>query len=142
MVAAFKIRSGTWQELAIDAKAIRESVFIQEQHIAPEDEWDELDAVSIHFVVYEHDQAIATARLLANHSIGRVAVLKTHRGLKIGQQLMQAVIDYAKREQRPFLKLSSQVHAIGFYHALGFKQQGESYLDCGIPHIDMYMALQ
>ncbi|MFW1754836.1 GNAT family N-acetyltransferase [Acinetobacter wanghuae] len=142
MVAAFKIRSGTWQELAIDAKPIRESVFIQEQHIAPEDEWDEFDPVSIHFVVYEHDQAIATARLLANHSIGRVAVLKTHRGLKIGYKLMQAVIDYAKREQRPFLKLSSQVHAIGFYHALGFKQQGEAYLDCGIPHIDMYMALQ
>ncbi len=142
MLAAFKIGSGTWQELAIDAKTIRESVFIQEQHIAPEDEWDEFDPVSLHFVVYEHDRAIATARLLANHSVGRVAVLKTHRGLKIGQQLMQAVIDYAKREQRPFLKLSSQVHAIGFYQALGFKQQGEAYLDCGIPHIDMYMALQ
>ena len=142
MLAAFKICSGTWNELSHDAKTIRESVFMQEQHIAPEDEWDELDAVSIHFVVYEHDQAIATARLLANHSIGRVAVLKTHRGLKIGQQLMQAVIGYAKHEQRPFLKLSSQVHAIGFYQALGFKQQGESYLDCGIPHMDMYMALQ
>lgn len=135
------MRAGTWQELAHSAKAIREIVFIQEQHISTEDEWDDLDAICTHFVVYVQDQAIATARLLPNHSIGRVAVLTTHRGLKIGQKLMQAVIAYGKQEQRPFLKLSSQVHAIGFYQALGFIVQGQEYLDCGIPHIDMHMSL-
>lgn len=55
---------------------------------------------------------------------------------------MQAVIDQAKTEQREFLKLSSQVHAIGFYQNLGFDVQGEEYLDCGIPHIDMYLSLK
>ena len=141
MTSDFLIRSGTWQELAVDAKAIREAVFIQEQNITPEDEWDDLDAVSVHFVMYAQNQPIATARLLPSHSIGRVAVLETHRGLKIGQKIMQAVIEYAQQQQRPFLKLSSQVHAIGFYQALGFTVQGEEYLDCGIPHIDMYMNL-
>jgi len=136
-----KIVSGRWNDLAVPAQAIREAVFIQEQHIAAADEWDEQDAIATHFVVYDQDQAIATARLLANNSIGRVAVLKSHRGLKIGQQLMQAVIDYARAEQREFVKLSSQVHAIGFYQALGFDVQGEEYLDCGIPHIDMYLKL-
>lgn len=136
-----KVISGSWQERAQAAKAIREAVFVQEQHIAAEDEWDDFDATAIHFVVYLQDQAIATARLLPNNSIGRVAVLKSYRGLKIGQQLMQAVIDYAQQEQRAFLKLSSQVHAIGFYQALGFKVQGQDYLDCGIAHIDMQMNL-
>lgn len=132
-----KIVSGTWQALATDAKAIREVVFIQEQNIPVEDEWDALDAVSIHFVVYINGETVATARLLENNSVGRVAVLKQYRGLKIGQKLMQAVITLAKDQKRAFVKLSSQVHAIGFYQALGFVVEGEEYLDCGIPHIDM-----
>lgn len=136
-----KIVSGSWAELAQDAKAIREAVFIQEQHIAPEDEWDELDALSDHFVVYLNDQAVATARLLENGSIGRVAVLESARGLKIGQRLMQFVIDDARKQGRQSVKLSSQVHAIGFYQALGFETQGDAYLDCGIPHIEMYLLL-
>ena len=136
-----KIVSGSWKDLATPAKMIREAVFIQEQHIAAEDEWDAEDAVAVHFIVFQQDQAIATARLLSNHSIGRVAVLTTARGLGVGQRLMQAVIDYARAEQRELVKLSSQVHAIGFYQALGFEVQGEGYLDCGIPHIDMYLKL-
>lgn len=135
--ANIKIVSGTWQTLATDAKAIREIVFIQEQNIAAQDEWDELDAVSTHFVVYVDDKIVATARLLENNSIGRVAVLKEYRGLKIGKKLMQTVIALAKVQKRDCVKLSSQVHAIGFYQALGFVVKGEEYLDCGIPHIDM-----
>lgn len=137
-----KIMSGSWEKLAQDAKKIREAVFIQEQHIAPEDEWDAEDAISTHFVAYLQDQPVATARLLKNHSIGRVAVLRLARGTGIGQKIMQTVIDQAKAEQRKFVKLSSQVHAIGFYQNLGFDVQGEEYLDCGIPHIDMYLSLK
>ena len=137
----FTIRTGSWDELQKDAKLIREQVFIQEQQIAAEDEWDAEDAVSLHFVVYDQDQSIATARLLQNNSVGRVAVLKSHRGLGIGKLLMQQIIQQAKHEQREFLKLSSQVHAIQFYAALGFKVEGEQYLDCAIPHIDMRLVL-
>ena len=85
---------------------------------------------------------MATARLLKNHSIGRVAVLQSARGTGIGYKTMRAVIDQAKAEQRKFVKLSSQVHAIGFYQNLGFDVRGEEYLDCGIPHIDMYLSLK
>lgn len=137
-----QIVSGCWDELAQDAKLIREVVFIQEQHIVPEDEWDAEDAVSVHFVAYLQNQPVATARLLSNNSIGRVAVLQSARGLGIGQKIMQAVINQAKAEERELVKLSSQVHAIGFYQNLGFTVQGEAYLDCGIPHIDMYLSLK
>ena len=136
-MSQFKIRAGRWDELQNDAKLIREQVFIQEQQIAVEDEWDAEDAVSVHFVVYDQDQPIATARLLQNNSVGRVAVLKSHRGLGIGKLLMHQIIQQAKHQQREFLKLSSQVHAIQFYAGLGFNVEGEQYLDCGIPHVDM-----
>ena len=136
-MSQFTIRTGSWDELQNDAKLIREQVFIQEQQIAVEDEWDAEDTVSVHFVVYDQDQPIATARLLKNNSVGRVAVLKSHRGVGIGKLLMRQIIQQAKHQQREFLKLSSQVHAIQFYAGLGFKVEGEQYLDCGIPHIDM-----
>lgn len=144
----FTMQLGTWAELAEDAQSVREQVFIQEQQITAEDEWDAQDAVSLHLVAYASElsqdgrrQAIATARLLQNNSIGRVAVLKSHRGLGVGQAVMEALMVQAKQEQREYLKLSAQVHAISFYAHLGFQQQGETYLDCGIPHVDMYMRL-
>jgi predicted GNAT family N-acyltransferase len=133
----YEIQSGTWTQFAAEAKSIREQVFIQEQRIAPEDEWDAQDAVALHFVVYATGQAIATARLLENHSIGRVAVLKSQRGLGVGRVLMQHIIQMAKQQQRPWVKLSAQEHAIPFYQSLSFQVEGESYLDCGIPHVDM-----
>ena len=136
-----KIRSGSWDELQNDAKLIREQVFIQEQNIAAADEWDTQDAISRHFVVFDQAQPVATARLLQNNSIGRVAVLKAYRRQGIGKLLMLEIIQQAKHEQRKFLKLSSQVHAMQFYAGLGFTVQGEQYLDCGIPHIDMTLKL-
>ena len=88
-------------------------------------------------MVLDQHQPIATARLLKNNSVGRVAVLKEYRGKGIGRLLMLEIIQQVKHEQREFLKLSSQVHAIAFYESLGFKVQGNEYLDCGIPHVDM-----
>ena len=138
----YEIQSGDWARLAVDAKPIREQVFIQEQHISPEDEWDEQDAIALHFVVYIAGQAVATARLLENHSIGRVAVLKSQRGLGLGRVLMQHIIQLARQQCRPEVKLSAQVHAIPFYQSLGFYVEGESYLDCGIPHVDMRLVFE
>ncbi|NHC04867.1 GNAT family N-acetyltransferase [Acinetobacter sp. 187] len=141
----FKIQAGSWSELAQDAMQIRRDVFILEQHIPEDEEWDTLDASALHFVVYaevHHQvQAIATARLLPKNSIGRVAVLKAYRGQGIGRILMLKIIEQAKFEQRVSLKLSSQVHAIPFYESLGFAVQGDEYLDCGIPHINMTLSI-
>ena len=148
-MSEYFIKSGVWSELKLDAEKIRRQVFIQEQSILEQDEWDALDAVSLHFVVYDRhlendlkiNQAIATARLLENNSIGRVAVLKSYRSKGVGRLIMQQIIEHARTEKRQFLKLSSQVHAIAFYESFGFQVKGEEYLDCGIPHIDMYLEL-
>ena len=137
----YTLHHATWAELEADARLVRTAVFIEEQHIAAEDEWDDEDVKSLHFVIYEQNQAIATARLMQNHHVGRVAVLQKARGSGVGQWLMREIIARARAEHRPYLKLSAQTHAIGFYENLGFKVEGESYLDCGIPHVDMQLLL-
>ena len=140
-MSEFTVVVGDWHSLQQHAQHIRELVFILEQDIAPEDEWDDQDPISTHFVVYDADQPIATARLLSNDHVGRVAVLKEYRSKGIGKLVMQEIIALAKQQQRKELILSSQVHATQFYSGLGFAVQGESYLDCGIPHVDMVMKL-
>lgn len=137
----YKVIADDWEQLEKDAKYIREQVFIQEQGIAPEDEWDDFDAIAVHFMVYDKEQPIATARLLPQHSVGRVAVLMPYRKQGIGKILMQHIIDYARNQKLHYLKLSAQTYVTAFYEALGFQMQGEVYQDCGIPHIDMILAL-
>jgi len=137
----YKIIADGWEQLEQDAKYIREQVFIQEQGIAPEDEWDDLDTTVLHFIVYDKEQPIATARLLPQHSVGRVAVLVPYRKQGIGKILMQHIIEYARGHKLPYLKLSAQTYVTAFYEALGFHVQGEVYQDCGIPHIDMILEL-
>ncbi|AYA02735.1 GNAT family N-acetyltransferase [Acinetobacter sp. WCHAc010034] len=140
-MADFKIISGAWAQLQAEAAPVREQVFIQEQQIAPEDEWDAQDAISQHFIVLDQGRPIAAARLLPNNSIGRVAVLKPYRGQGIGRLLMLEIMRQARLQRREFLKLSSQVHAVQFYAGLGFAVEGAQYLDCGIAHIDMRIKL-
>ncbi|MDC4387654.1 GNAT family N-acetyltransferase [Acinetobacter baumannii] len=137
----YKVIAGDWEQLEKGAKYIREQVFIQEQGIEPEDEWDDFDATAVHFMVYDEGQPIATARLLPQHSVGRVAVLMPYRKQGIGKILMQHIIEYARQHKLPYLKLSAQTYVTAFYEALGFKVQGEVYQDCGIPHIDMTLTL-
>lgn len=138
----FRVQSGHWDKLEQDAKFIRKQVFIIEQNIPEEEEWDDQDMISDHFVVYDQDQPIATARLLQNNSVGRVAVLKTYRGQGIGRMIMLEIIRQAHQQDRKFLQLSSQVHAISFYEKLGFSIQGDAYDECGIPHIKMQLVIE
>lgn len=138
----FRVQSGHWDKLEQDAKFIRKQVFIIEQNIPEEEEWDDQDMISDHFVVYDQDQPIATARLLQNNSVGRVAVLKTYRGQGIGRMIMLEIIRQAHQQDRTFLQLSSQVHAISFYEKLGFSIQGDVYDECGIPHIKMQLVIE
>lgn len=137
----YQVKHGRWDQLQQDAKLIRTQVFICEQGITEADEWDDQDVISQHFLIYDQDQPIATARLLQNHSVGRVAVVKAYRGQGLGQMIMLEIISYAQKQGLSVLTLSSQVHAISFYEKLGFTVQGNPYDECGISHIEMTMNL-
>lgn len=116
---------------------IRHTVFVVEQNVAPELEWDARDAEATHFLLTEDGVAVGTARLLADGHIGRVALLPSARGKGLGQRLMQAVMQHALEAGMNQLELSAQTHALGFYQQLGFGVCSDVYLDAGIPHQSM-----
>ncbi|MOA25903.1 putative N-acetyltransferase YjcF [compost metagenome] len=103
----------------------------------PELEWDAEDVEALHFLAYEGDYPIGTARLLPDGHIGRVSVLKDWRGLKVGDALLRAVIAEAEKRGLQQQMLSAQVQATPFYERLGFAIVSGEYLDAGIPHVDM-----
>ncbi|MCY1436205.1 Acetyltransferase [compost metagenome] len=132
-----QVRVADWQKDNSEIRRIREAVFIAEQSVPPELEWDADDLNAVHFLAYEGDFPIGTARLLPDGQIGRVSVLKDWRGLKVGDKLMQAVISEAEQRDLKQQMLSAQVQATAFYERLGFKVQSEEFLEAGIPHVDM-----
>jgi len=136
------VRVADWQKDNADLRRIREAVFIAEQSVAPELEWDTEDADVVHFLAFERDYAIGTARLLPDGHIGRVSVLKDWRGLKVGDRLLQAVIVEAERRGLKRQMLSAQVHATAFYERHGFKVVSSEFLEAGIPHVDMVRESQ
>lgn len=116
---------------------IRHRVFIEEQQVPAELEWDAEDAHATHFLLTLDKQAVGTARLLPDGHIGRVALLSEARGMGLGQQLMRAVMAHAQRQGMKRLVLSAQTHALGFYRQLGFVTYSDVYPEAGIPHQDM-----
>lgn len=132
-----EVRIADWHKDNADLRRIRERVFIDEQGVSPEQEWDSLDSGAIHFLAEEDDFAMGTARLLPDGCIGRVSVLKEWRGLKVGEALMNAAIAEAERRGLKQQTLTAQVHAARFYERLGFKPVSDEFIEAGIPHIDM-----
>lgn len=136
-MSEIQVRLADWQKDNADLRRIRETVFIAEQSVPAELEWDAEDADALHFLALEGDYPIGTARLLPDGHIGRVSVLKDWRGLNVGVALIQAVIAEAEKRGLNQQMLSAQVHATAFYEKLGFVIVSDEYLDAGIPHVDM-----
>ncbi len=132
-----RVRVADWQKDNADIRRIREAVFIAEQSVPPELEWDAEDADALHFLALEGDYPIGTARLLPDGEIGRLSVLKDWRGLKVGDALLRAVIAEAERRDLKEQKLSAQVYATAFYERFGFSVVSEEFLEAGLPHVDM-----
>lgn len=128
-----------------DALAIRYQVFVNEQKVPVTLEVDELETSSLHLVLYEKDQPIATARIYKlnedTYKVQRVAVLPEHRKHGVGTKLMKAVEEKAKLNQTKQLTLGSQNSAIPFYKKLGYTISSEEFMDAGIPHHSMEKIL-
>jgi len=134
--------TGGWSELGADAAPVRTAVFIEEQAIPAEMEWDEADATALHAVVRNRlGQPLATGRLLIEAPgvarIGRMAVLRAVRGTHLGRDVVNALMAAAWARGDRQVILSAQRSAVGFYARLGFEERGAEYEDAGIPHIDM-----
>jgi predicted GNAT family N-acyltransferase len=123
-------------------RAIREQVFIEEQGIPAELEWDDRDAGCQHVLAYNPaGTAIGTGRIDIDGRIGRMAVLPPWRGRGAGTLLLNALLAAARENGYRRVYLHAQLSAQPFYQRAGFRKQGESYLEAGIQHISMEMSL-
>ncbi|MEU8467540.1 GNAT family N-acetyltransferase [Streptomyces sp. NPDC029006] len=135
--------------------AVRKEVFVAEQGVAEDIEYDAWDAVAVHVLVVREDGVpLGTGRLLhgeaataktggdpAVGSLGRLAVSREARGLGIGAALVRAIEDIARAEGLTALDLHAQTHAQGFYERLGYVAYGPEFPDAGIPHRAMRRSL-
>ncbi len=131
-----------WLDRQDALKAIRKAVFIDEQHVPRELEWDGEDADCTQFLASIDSRPVATARLTPQGQIGRMAVLKEFRSNRIGSRLLAAVIDQAGKAGHEQLFLHAQVSVIGFYERAGFVAEGGVFMDAGIEHQAMRLVLQ
>ena len=137
-----RIEIGDWDLLREDARAIRYAVFVEEQGVPVELEWDEFDVPSVHAVARDAaGAALATGRLLPDGHIGRMAVLARARGQGVGAQVLLALVERAKARGDASVVLNAQTHAAPFYARYGFMPEGEEFMEAGIPHIAMRRLL-
>ncbi|KNG93794.1 GNAT family N-acetyltransferase [Pseudaestuariivita atlantica] len=125
--------------------AIRRTVFVDEQGVPPELEPDEHDTTdALHVLATVEDEPVGAARIIpygTTAKIGRVAVLKEHRGQGIGAQLIHACQHLAAAQGATRTILGAQLSAISFYERLGYHRFGEVFDDAGIDHIMMERSL-
>jgi predicted GNAT family N-acyltransferase len=139
---SFTIRLANWQADQSAVSSIRETVFIHEQHVPIELEWDQFDEDCLHLLALDDDgRPIGTARLLQDGHIGRMAVLKEWRGRGVGAALLKYLLREAERRLLVVAIINSQSYATGFYARFGFKLEGREFIDAGIPHVRMVLNL-
>ena len=129
-----------------DSKRIRIEVFVDEQGF--QEEFDTVDNRAIHFVAYDDlENPMGTCRIFTEESdkffyLGRLAVLKKFRYMKIGRALLSAAEEVARCKGADYIQLHSQVRAMQFYQKCGYQEFGKIELDEGCPHIWMKKTIE
>lgn len=141
----FHLRLVGWAEAAAELAAVRRAVFIAEQGVPEELEWDDKDGHALHVLATDPGGTpIGTARLVpegAAARIGRMAVVKPWRGRGVGGAMLALLMGEAARRGFREVFLDAQTHAVPFYERFGFRAQGEEFFDAGIPHRRMRRRL-
>jgi predicted GNAT family N-acyltransferase len=139
----YRIEPADFQADREDLRAVRNAVFVDEQQIPPEIEWDELDLHSTHLIARDSRHTpIGAGRLTPERKIGRMAVLNAWRGRGVGRSLLAALLNEARKRGWPEVSLNAQVPVIGFYERFGFVKTGEIFMEAAIPHQAMRLELQ
>lgn len=139
---SFTVSLVSWHDGEPLLKSVREQVFIREQGITPELEWDNLDEGCRHALALSHKgDAIGCGRMLTDGHIGRIAVLPQWRKQKVGTAIMEAFLDYARAHDYPQVDVDAQTQAVQFYRSFDFVEEGKVFMDAGLPHIKMRLKL-
>jgi YbgC/YbaW family acyl-CoA thioester hydrolase len=140
------VRLGSWPDLKADAQPLRTAVFVMEQKVPADLEYDEADGTAVHAVAYNRfQQALATGRLLQHAPgvgrIGRMAVDASMRSNGVGHQVLDALVSAAESRYGSVV-LHAQTAAAEFYRRAGFEAQGAVFEEAGIAHIEMVKHLR
>ena len=127
---------------------LREEVFVHEQGVPKEDEYDEFDKTAVHFLAADEDgNALGTARWRVTDKgikLERFAVKKESRGLGIGSMLLESVLEdiiKSTPQREKILYLHAQISALPLYQKFGFEKEGEAFDECGIRHYKMTLKM-
>lgn len=131
----------TWGADRPSLQQVRRAVFIVEQQVSEEDEWDSDDIVSVHVLAVRNREPVGTGRLTPGGKIGRLAVISEFRGRGLGVRIMRALLQEAWHRGLLNVYLHAQVQALPFYEKLGFAADGEVFEEAGIPHRKMRRTL-
>jgi predicted GNAT family N-acyltransferase len=138
----FYVEPASWDIDRDAIAAIRTEVFIHEQRVPEDEEFDDDDPSASHFLARDNDGVVlGTARLTKGGRIGRMAVLKAWRGRGVGEALLRNCIEVARLGSLPEITLAAQTHAIGFYQRQGFEAYGDEFDEVEIPHRWMKLVL-
>ena len=134
----FTVKPIYWNANEKALRAIRTRVFVEEQGVPVELEWDGLDEHAYHVMALAADGTpIGTGRLLQDAHIGRLAVLKDWRGKGVGGALLDILLVIANKMGYDEVRLHAQTRVLEFYQRRGFEAQGEEFMEAGIPHVLM-----
>ena len=140
--ADVELRPATWADDREALQSVRRRVFIEEQRIPESEEWDDVDPVARHVLVFARNRdAIGTGRLEPTGKIGRVAVLPQYRGGGVGSLIMGHLVNHATESGFTKVYLHAQAAARGFYERLGFRADGPVFDEVGIPHQRMTLGI-
>jgi len=137
----YTLKLTRWDKDQISLSEIRRKVFIEEQQVPEELEWDEDDKACVHVLVTDNNIPIATGRIKMDGHIGRMAVLKDYRNKGVGSAVLKALINFSKTVKMKSVYLHAQTSAIPFYEKHGFIISSDVFMDAGIPHKIMKMNL-
>ncbi|MBN7798807.1 GNAT family N-acetyltransferase [Parahaliea mediterranea] len=135
------VREVAWVEAGDSLRALREQVFIVEQGVPREIEWDGRDDQCRHVMARVDGEPAGCARLMPGGKVGRMAVLARYRGRGIGAALLDGIIAVARAQGYDRLFLHAQQHAAPFYRRAGFEPRGATFEEAGIPHVSMHLDL-
>jgi predicted GNAT family N-acyltransferase len=135
---AVRITLTDWRHDSTAIGRVRAEVFIREQGIPPGLEWDGRDVDCDHVLARDADgRALATARLMPDGRIGRMAVLDGWRRRGIGRRMMELLLQQARRRGLRETYLHAQLEVAEFYRKAGFRRDGEHFVEAGLPHVHM-----
>jgi predicted GNAT family N-acyltransferase len=124
----------TWSTDRPALQRVRRAVFIEEQQVPEEEEWDDDDLVCVHVLAVRNREPIGTGRLSTAGKIGRLAVMGEFRRMGIGSRMLKLLLDDAAHRGMASVYLHAQVQAMAFYENFGFVAEGAEFDEAGIPH--------